>query len=65
MFDGRTYGGNNDRYKGGYIVVVEKDIVASHGEPTNPSVDDVYRVRRKIPLVDIHAIFRLDRVEPT
>lgn len=64
MFDGRTYGGDDDRYKGGYIIAIEREVLTSHAESRTSAPHLVYKVVQKIPLKGIHAIFRVDRSEP-
>lgn len=60
MMDGRTYGGSDDRYMGGYIIVVSKDIVMAHSANAKG-----LEVVSKIPLEDLHAIFRINIKRPT
>lgn len=63
MLDGKSYGGQDDRSNGGYVIAVRKDDVSSHAD--NPNATDVFKVVSKIPLEKLHAIFRVDRKQPT
>ncbi len=63
MMDGRTYGGDDDRYRSGYLIVVKQDEVISCSN--DASVQDVVKVVRKIPLDKLYAAFRIDREPPT
>jgi hypothetical protein len=63
MMDGRSYGGEDDRNTGGYIIVVKKDDVITNSD-SSPSME-VVKVEKKIPLDKLHSVFRIDRKAPT
>lgn len=63
MMDGRNYGGQDDRSNNGYIIAVRKSDVLPHAN--NPDSEAVLNVNTKIPLEKLHALFRVDRNQPT
>ena len=63
MMDGRTYGGQDDRDKGGFIIVVRRNDILPHTD--NSDTTGFLNVVTKIPLEKLYAIFRIDRKPPT